>query len=113
MSGATNNQVASEINRIPDVLRQSVALWAERLDQEKPGSIDQLSDLDDDLRTLIRLVASSEFASNALIREWDWFRSALELGALVEPPNQKLIRKFADAAGSAEVDVQRTNGGCP
>ena len=94
MTAATNNIVLREIGRLPDLLQPSVALWIERLEEKAPGSTGYVSGMDGDLRTLLRLVASSEFAGNTLIREWGWFRSALEDGLLSEPPDQELIREF-------------------
>ena len=108
MTAATNNQAMSEIDCLAGVLQQSVTLWLERLEDKEPGSAVQAGSMNGELRTLIRLVASSEFAGNTLIREWGWFKAALEQGVLAEPPDQKLIREFASAAGFANDDLAQT-----
>jgi len=108
MTAAINNSATSEIGCLPVILQQPVALWFERLEEKEPGSAVQIGSMNDDLQTLIRLVASSEFAGNTLIREWGWFMAALEQGVLADPPDRKLIRDFARDAGSTDNDVQQT-----
>ena len=107
MTSATNNPLLSEIDRLPENLRQSVTRWLERLEEE-PHLIDVTGKQNDDLRVLVRLVASSEFAGNALLRNWHWFKVALDEGVLAEPPDQDLLNEFVQGAGSAEVDIQHT-----
>ena len=107
MTSATNNPLLSEIDRLPEILRQSVTRWLERLEEE-PHLIDVTGKQNDDLRVLVRLVASSEFAGNALLRNWHWFKVALDEGVLAEPPDQDLLNEFVQGAGSAEVDIQHT-----
>ena len=108
MTGPSNDNLLNEIGRLPDILRQSVVLWVERLKEKEPDATNPLENLNGDLRTLIRLVASSEFAGKILLREWTWFKAALDQGVLAEPPDQNLISKFAQAADSAGIDTQRT-----
>jgi len=105
MTTPTNQTAGDEIARLPDVLQHSVVLWLERLEQTQPGD-GQLEGMESNLPTLIRLVASSEFAGNVLIREWDWFKAALESGVLAERPDQQLIQDFVTAAISAELDIR-------
>ncbi len=107
MTGVTSKHVLNEIGRLPGVLQQTAALWVERLAENESDLTGHPVTQNGDLRTLIRLVASSEFAGKMLLREWDWFSAALEQGVLAEPPDQILISEFAKTAGSAEVDIQR------
>jgi glutamate-ammonia-ligase adenylyltransferase len=107
MTSATSNLITNEIDRIPEDLRQPVMRWLERLDEE-PRLASKTGKQNRDLRILVRLVASSEFASNVLLRNWDWFNAALEQGVLDAPPDQNLLNEFVKDAGSADVDARHT-----
>ena len=70
------NPTSEAIGALPELLRQPVARWRDRLISAQPSALDPLIGRPDDLGRLIRLVARSEFAAALLLKEWDWFASA-------------------------------------
>ena len=71
---------------LPAVLRGPVDRFIERIEDLNGPGLEAAIRTDDDLRTLLRLVASSEFAATILSREWAWFVKSLEAGVFDAPP---------------------------
>ena len=85
--------------RLPESLRPGVSRWFDRL-EEAHGAVDLAGDVEEQLR---RVVAVSEFAGNALLRDWDYWQGRLE--QLASPPDPEALRTFADEMGSGDADI--------
>ena len=88
-----------KMSRLPEALRPVVSLWFDRL-EEVYGSPDLAADIEDQL---LRVVAVSEFAGNALLRDWDYWQGCLE--ELSTPPDLDGLRPLADEVGSGGASV--------
>jgi glutamate-ammonia-ligase adenylyltransferase len=88
-----------KMSRLPEALRPVVSLWFDRL-EEVYGSPDLAADIEDQL---LRVVAVSEFAGNALLRDWDYWQGRLE--ELSTPPDLDGLRPLADEVGSGGASV--------
>ena len=84
MNTATGSALETAISTLPKTLQPSVELWRKRLLQAHPGAATQLV-TQKAADALARLVASSEFAGNVVIREWDWLLSQLRDGGFDSP----------------------------
>ncbi len=76
-----------------------VARWYARL-EEMHGGIDLAADVENQL---LRVVAVSEFAGNALLRDWQYWRRRLEQFA--SPPDPELLNRFADELAASEAGI--------
>jgi glutamate-ammonia-ligase adenylyltransferase len=91
--------------QLPETLRPAATLWLRRL-EEVQGSPDLPADSEDQL---LRIVAVSEFAGNALLRDWGYWHGRLE--QLSSAPDPRELREFADEpshgnAGGDEVKAR-------
>jgi glutamate-ammonia-ligase adenylyltransferase len=106
MAESSDEILQTELAALPDVLRRPVALWlvglAER-DLSLPDAVCREPAL---ARTLLCLIATSEFAASALLKHWTWFAESLAAGRHEDWPNyagwQDALR--ADIAASADPD---------
>ncbi|HET6629229.1 MAG TPA: bifunctional [glutamate--ammonia ligase]-adenylyl-L-tyrosine phosphorylase/[glutamate--ammonia-ligase] adenylyltransferase [Woeseiaceae bacterium] len=97
MNHAIDTDLASALRALPELLHEPVGLWLERFVDRHPGALDGLGAATRE--QLLGLVACSEFAGNALTREWPWFREVLAApGAL---PDLAVDLGGADADSSA------------
>ena len=87
------------LGELPETLRPAVARWFDRL-EEAHGSVDLAADVEDEL---LRVVAVSEFAANALLRDWTYWQDRLEL--LASPPDRAVLNRFVDELATSETDV--------
>ena len=90
---------ANRLVRLPETLRPAAALWLRRL-EETQGSADLPADVED---PLLRVVAVSEFAGNALLRDWGYWQGRLE--QLAAPPEPRELREFAAEQGRGDADI--------
>ena len=88
-----------KLSRLPAALRPVASLWFERL-EEAHGSPDLPRDVED---PLLRMVAVSEFAANALLRDWDYWQGRLE--QLASPPDLDGLQALAEDVGSGSASV--------
>jgi glutamate-ammonia-ligase adenylyltransferase len=84
------------IAELPPVLRGHVLTWAERLFETENGAPAWFEKEPPGLDILLRLVASSDFASRVLLREWQWFEASLAGGLFAAPPPACTMRCFID-----------------
>ena len=71
---------------LPTALRETVASWFERLGAVDGGAAGWLIAHPTKLKTLARLVAVSDFAGRAILRDWTWFRDAIGNGMFDDVP---------------------------
>ena len=105
MKATESAALTHAVDALPQVLRGVVDRWLQRLDAAGGcvGSVPASA------RTLLRLVACSEFASGVLLRDWPWFA---EHAADMEAPRKpEMLSGFADAVACSdetpEVVMQR------
>jgi len=105
MNDAAMDQLSDEIAALPELLRAPVERWVESLfDAGLCGAI--LPGATHEARTtLVRLVASSEFAAAALSRNWSWFAEAQSAGVFEKPLDSASLVEFVNAAGHVGEDV--------
>jgi len=89
-----------KMSRLPDALRPVVSLWFDRL-EEAHGRPALAEDIEDQL---LRVVAVSEFAGNALLRDWDYWRGRLE--HLSSPPDLDELKALTDDLGCGEASLE-------
>jgi hypothetical protein len=94
----------TEISGLAEILRRPVESWIELLGErglKLPAVV-----LEDPAlcRNLVRLVASSEFAAAALLRNWEWFVDALEAGQHTCWPDQSAWGDIARAEAATATD---------
>ena len=87
------------LGELPEALRPAVARWFDRL-EEAHGTIDLAAGVEDQL---LRVVAVSEFASNAMLRDWAYWQDRLE--QLASPPDRDALKKFADDLATSEAGL--------
>ena len=85
--------------QLPGMLRPVVERWLERL-AEQHGTV---SIPDDSFAILTRVVAVSEFAGNALLRDWDYFHDCLE--SVAEMPGDDALREFAAEIAASDTSI--------
>ncbi|MDX1404746.1 MAG: bifunctional [glutamate--ammonia ligase]-adenylyl-L-tyrosine phosphorylase/[glutamate--ammonia-ligase] adenylyltransferase [Woeseiaceae bacterium] len=86
------------ISGVPPALRAVTGQWGERLLSQHA----RLPSSGEHLATLARLVATSEFAGSVLLRNWDWFQSALARGDFRKPPAAREIDDFVTELRSGD-----------
>ncbi len=85
--------------RLPGTLRPSAALWLQRLEETHAGASLPAGFEDQ----LLRVVAVSEFAANALLRDWNYWQGRFE--RLVAPPDPRELREFAADPGHGDAGI--------
>ena len=79
-----------EVHRLPPLLVEPVTRWLDRLHDE--CGQDAISGLGkSDPWLLVKLVACSEFAGQAILRDWPWFADELESGRILQVPRQEIL----------------------
>jgi glutamate-ammonia-ligase adenylyltransferase len=101
MTATEEMTLQKTIAELPAELQEVVSKWADRIHEQ---SID-LPGQERDLRVLLNLVATSDFAARVLLREWEWFQSALGSGELAKAPRATVLREFADDLVAAGTDI--------
>ncbi|HSN52195.1 MAG TPA: hypothetical protein VLS87_06660, partial [Woeseiaceae bacterium] len=89
----------NRLARLPATLRPVAALWLRRL-EETQGGASLPAGVEDQL---LRVVAVSEFAGNALLRDWDYWRGRLE--RLSTPADPGELREFAADPGHGDASI--------
>ena len=105
MTATDKTRMQKAVADLPAELQEVVSLWADRLHEQSAD----LPGQEHALQVLLHLAATSDFAARVLLREWDWFQSALTSGELSVPPQEAVTRKFIDdfnAAGADKVVVK-------
>ena len=72
--------IEQAVAKLPEILRDSVAVWYEHLQQQHADSFLEFAVDSERLQQLSRLVACSEFAGRQLLRDWPWFRESFAAG---------------------------------
>jgi glutamate-ammonia-ligase adenylyltransferase len=105
MIDTMKQNMQAEIDALPDLLRAPVRLWLESL--EESGAVASgWTDASPPAReNLVRLVASSEFAARALVREWDWFVTPETTHAFDRPLDTPGLKKLARDMADSETDA--------
>jgi glutamate-ammonia-ligase adenylyltransferase len=62
------------------------------------------------LAGLIKLIACSEFAANAIMREWPWFLSCLDKGTFGQVPDEQALRAFSMEISESTDDASTVKG---
>jgi len=101
MTATGKMRVQKTVADLPAALQEVVLCWTDRLYEQGAD----LPRQDHCLEVLLHLVATSDFAARVLLREWEWFQSALTSGALSMPPQEAAIRKFIDDFNSVGADT--------
>ncbi len=98
MSDGITAEAAAALGRLPAVLRAPVELWLGQLEEHEPGAFAARDRAALPADTLLRLVATSEYAAGWLLRDWAWFAAAAGDGRLARPP----AADFAALAGEPD-----------
>ncbi len=88
-----------KLGELPEALRPGVARWFDRL-EDTHGRVGLAADVENHL---LRIVAVSEFAGNALLRDWEYWQSRLQ--RLSSPPDLLELRTFADDLAASEAGI--------
>jgi glutamate-ammonia-ligase adenylyltransferase len=106
VNSTAGRELQETVRALPEPLREPLALWIERLLQRHPVGVEWFTDDSRRGRNLLKLVACSEFAGSAVIRDWEWFATAAFDGRLAEAPEMKMRLPAAEDA-DAEVVKRR------
>jgi [glutamine synthetase] adenylyltransferase / [glutamine synthetase]-adenylyl-L-tyrosine phosphorylase len=87
MTRRHSRKLKKQIASLPEELRDSVAVWFERLESCHPGSIAEVQSRPRFSSELTRVVATSEFAARTIAREWAWLLGCRDDGSLRQPPD--------------------------
>jgi glutamate-ammonia-ligase adenylyltransferase len=101
MTATDKREIKQVLAELPAELQEVVATWADRIHEQNAD----LPGQERDLQLLFHLVATSEFAARVLLRDWEWFQSALGGGELARPPQETVLRAFADKLHCAGTDI--------
>jgi len=101
MSAIDTTAVESGIARLPAVLQDAARQWFEKFYSQNGDSLDAALDVE----TLVRLIASSEFAAGIILREWSWMSERIQDGSFDRPPDTASIGETAEEIVFAAVDV--------
>ena len=74
MEDAVERRIAAAVDSLPTDLARSIGQWFERLAEQQ--SLSSISD--ENVRSLVRLVACSEFGATVIRRDWQWFVDSVE-----------------------------------
>ncbi len=74
MEDAVERRIAAAVDSVPTDLGRPVGQWFERLAEQQ--SLSSISD--ENVRSLVRLVASSEFGATVVRKDWQWFVDSVE-----------------------------------
>ena len=89
MESVLNDELARALTELPEELRPPVSNRLGRIDVKEAD----FAPRPEALGILLRLVACSEYAATALLREWGWFLDhAADLSA---PPSADELEQFA------------------
>jgi glutamate-ammonia-ligase adenylyltransferase len=106
VNSSAGRELQETIRALPEPLREPLTLWLERFLQRHPVGLEWFTDDSHRGRNLLKLVACSEFAGSAVIRDWEWFATAALDGRLAEAPETKMRLPAAEGA-DAEAVVRR------
>ncbi|MDH3441375.1 MAG: bifunctional [glutamate--ammonia ligase]-adenylyl-L-tyrosine phosphorylase/[glutamate--ammonia-ligase] adenylyltransferase, partial [Gammaproteobacteria bacterium] len=101
MTTADKTTVEEALEALPAGLRKLVRLWVDRLDDKG----EDVADWGPSLSVLVRLVGSSEFAARILLREWQWFQTALNSNVLSGPPPAEPRRRLTAEIAADDIDL--------
>ncbi|MCI0516740.1 MAG: hypothetical protein L0Y45_02800, partial [Woeseiaceae bacterium] len=90
MTSVIQGNLRQEVYRMPPLLVDPVMRWFDRLHHEcGQESLRRLTEHGSSM--LVRLVACSEFAGSAIIRDWTWFAAELESGRILQVPGRESL----------------------
>lgn len=105
MNDTAMDYFPDEIAALPEILRAPAARWFDSL-SEGGVSGDILPGATREARaTLVRLVASSEFAGAVLAGNWGWFTAAQSAGDFDNPLDAESLTEFVNTAGHTGEDI--------
>jgi len=110
MTESGDNIFLHQLSILPEELLSPVTHWLERLAGQGEGFAKQFEALREDQATLVRLVASSEYAAGVIGRDWPWFHEALGQGRFQSPINMVELAVAADDIGSGVDDKAVKSG---
>jgi [glutamine synthetase] adenylyltransferase / [glutamine synthetase]-adenylyl-L-tyrosine phosphorylase len=101
VNAAASRELPDSISQLPEPLRDPITLWFTYFLQDHAlgpeWSANERATLG-----LLKLVACSEFAGSAVVRDWEWFASAALDGRLAEQPRTE----WPDTAfGDADIEA--------
>ncbi|HEX6259356.1 MAG TPA: bifunctional [glutamate--ammonia ligase]-adenylyl-L-tyrosine phosphorylase/[glutamate--ammonia-ligase] adenylyltransferase, partial [Woeseiaceae bacterium] len=100
VNSSAGKELQGTIRVLPEPLRAPLTLWVKRFMECHLAGLEWLTDNHEARLNLMRLVACSEFAGSAMIRDWEWFASAARHGRLVGPPDTSLSLLAKGDAGA-------------
>lgn len=103
MNSSTGRALQETIRALPEPLRQPLTLWLERFLQCHPVGLKWFADDSPRGRDLLKLVACSEFAGAAVIRDWEWFATAALDGWPAQAPETKMRLPTTDGTDADSV----------
>jgi glutamate-ammonia-ligase adenylyltransferase len=88
---------------MPGPLREPLTLWLDRFLQSHPVGLGWFADDPRRGQHLLKVVACSEFAGSAVIRDWEWFATAALDGWLAQGPETKIRLPATDGTDASAV----------
>lgn len=104
MTQSGDDKTLLQLSILPEELHLPVTHWFEHLAGQDECYAKQFAALGDKQPTLMRLVASSEYAAGVIGREWSWFHAELEQGRFQAPIDPAELAATADEIGSCVDD---------
>lgn len=104
MSEAGDDSAFSGATGLPQVLAGYVQRWQERL-TAATGPGPKIALPKQASAKLVQLVASSEFAAAVLLREWEWFTTALAAGDFAVPLDAATLDTFRRQIGESDDEL--------
>jgi len=100
MDAELNKTIVHAVSKLPTELQDVATRWFEQLEADRDCS-DLLANT---IEPLARLVACSEFAARAVMREWEWFTQHQE--SLQQPPDAPFLERFSAEVASSNEPVE-------
>jgi len=94
----------SEIQALPESLRESAYNWYLRLSDARPDAFSAFVEAGGDVRSILHLVSCSEFAGNVAIRNWQWLCERCAAKKLDQPHDRQSVQARFDALIGQAVD---------
>ncbi len=102
-SGSDKNHL--QLSSLPEELRLPVMHWVDSLEARGAQYANQFKELAGHQATLLRLVASSEYAAGVIGRDWEWFHDGLCSGRFQSPVERRSLKAVVGCIGSDDDDA--------
>jgi len=96
-------RLGDSIAQLPDALQEPAMNWAQRMAVAQPGAFDRLAGTQD-LDRLLRLIASSEFAGNVVLRQWQAIGDDFCHGMMSKPAKPSELDEILTSSDFSDVD---------